>query len=63
MSAPDHTRDLLKADDVTKLLDINRATLTRWEAAGHLTPVRVGKRYVRYRRSDIEALLAKDAAS
>lgn len=57
MSDQPHTPDLLKADEVVQLLGINRSTLTRWETAGHLVPVRIGSRYVRYRRNDLESLL------
>lgn len=55
--------DLLTPDDVAELLGVTRSTVTRWRRAGHLpTPIRIGSNYVRYRREDIEALLAKDAS-
>lgn len=63
MRAPQPTSDLLTAAEVASLLGINRSTVTRWEEAGRLRGVRIeGARWLRYRRSDIEALLAKDAS-
>ena len=54
--------DLLTPGQVVQLLGINRSTLTRWETAGHLVPVRIGSRYVRYRRGDLEAILNAEAS-
>lgn len=37
-------------------LGVKRTTLWRWERAGYLVPVRLG-RFPRYRRTDVERLL------
>lgn len=58
MSDPAHTSDLLTGAQVAELYRINRSTLSRWQAKGLITPVRNGVRHVRYRRDDIDRLLA-----
>ena len=47
----------LTADDVARLFKVGRRTVYEWSASGALPSVRIG-RTVRFRRSDIEALLA-----
>lgn len=54
--------ELLTASEVADRLGISVATVQRWQNAGHLVPVKVGRGYVRYRLSDIEALVAGGAA-
>ena len=43
-------------DDVCKLLDVSRSTLTRWKNSGYLIPVRVGGQ-CRYLKSDIDRIM------
>ena len=45
--------ELLTRDDVAKLLKISLVTIYRLTKEGELPAVR-GKRFVRYRRSDVE---------
>jgi len=51
------TKELLTRKDVMALFSVSQPTVIRLEAAGKLTPVRIG-RSVRYRKSDIERLIA-----
>jgi len=54
------TKELFKINETLERLEIkNRVTLHRWEKSGYLTPIRIGKS-VRYRLSDINALLNGD---
>lgn len=63
MSRP-ATPDLLTPDEVAARLGVTRSTVTRWRRDGLLPePIRIGQNYVRYRKADIEHLLAKEAAS
>ena len=43
--------------EVGELLNVDSSTLWRWEKRKYLTPIRIGTK-VRYRRSDINKLLA-----
>ena len=52
---------LVSVKDAMRLLRVGRNTLWSWEKAGHLRPVSIGrpdagKRTIRYRRDQIEAL-------
>jgi len=47
---------MLPAPEVTAVFGINRRTLTNWEAAGVLMPVRIRTRRY-YLATDIEALI------
>jgi len=51
---------LLTRKETAALLRVSLSTLERWEQSGLLTPIRLGGT-VRYRRTDIDALL--EAAS
>ena len=49
---------LLRAEQVLERLQISRATLYRCVKTGHYpSPVHIGKRAVRWRAEDIEALI------
>lgn len=48
---------LLTADQVAAHLGVTRRTLRRWAADGHLQPVIVGPRTLRYRADEIAALI------
>lgn len=54
--------ELLTASEVAQRLGISVATVQRWQTAGYLLPVKVGKGYVRYRSEDIDQLVAKGTA-
>ena len=46
--------------EVSRLLRVHPNTLRNWDKNGTLVPVRIGERKLRrYKKSDIEALLAK----
>jgi excisionase family DNA binding protein len=53
--------ELLTRRQLTALFQISLPTLLRWQDAGRLKAVRLGPGTVRYKRSDIETLIA-DAA-
>jgi len=54
------TNELLKVNDTLKKLSIkSRVTLYWWAKSGYLVPIKVGKS-LRYRLSDINALLNGD---
>ena len=48
---------LLKIDDVQQSLKIGATTVHKMERLGLLTPVRFSKRLVRYRASEVAALI------
>ncbi len=49
---------LLTADEVAEAMRVSKPTVFRWAKAGTLRPVGAGARKsIRFRRSDIEALL------
>ena len=55
----DRLDDALDAADVARLLKVKKRTIYEWAAEGHLPSIRIG-RTVRFRRADIEALLAPE---
>src|SRR5690554_4427856 len=50
--------ELLTVEEAGDLLKASRTALWRWEKKGILKPIKIG-RSVRYRKSDLEALVAK----
>ena len=52
------TDELLTPVEVREMLKVSRVTLWRWAEQGVLTPVRLSSRTFRYRRSDVDRLLA-----
>src|SRR5690349_17829786 len=46
--------ELLTVDEVAKILRVNPQTVRNWIDRGELPEVRIGKRRVRVRRSDLE---------
>jgi excisionase family DNA binding protein len=50
--------DLLTTREVADRARVSTVTVTRWMHDGRLTGIKVGPRTFRYRRSDVEALLA-----
>jgi len=56
--------DLLTSADVMQKLGIGRTALWRWMKDGVLPPpIRIGKRYMRWRPEDIEAFIARQQPS
>jgi hypothetical protein len=51
-----NTETFPSADQVTKILDVDRSTLWRWGKQGYLVPIEVGGKR-RYRMSDIKRIL------
>jgi len=51
------TKELLTRKDLMELFQVSQPTIIRLEAAGKLTPVRIGTR-VRFRRADVEQYIA-----
>jgi predicted DNA-binding transcriptional regulator AlpA len=59
MAASPNPRDLLSACEVAVRLSITVRTLRRWVELGCFPrPVRIGRKYVRWRRRDVEAYFA-----
>ena len=50
---------LLTPAEVAKLFRVDPKTVTRWAKAGKLTAIRTLGGHRRYRRSEVESLLAK----
>lgn len=50
---------MMSPDEVARVLNVTTRTLRRWNAEGILKGVRLGKRVVRYRQSDVEAALSR----
>lgn len=52
--------ELLTVKQVAEIFSVSERTIWRWVDAEILTPVRIGKRTVRFPRSSVEALLSHD---
>jgi excisionase family DNA binding protein len=57
-----NTPDLLTKAELADYLQVSVKTLERWEKDGLLHPIRLS-RSVRYRRDDVEALIARQASA
>jgi excisionase family DNA binding protein len=53
----DQVPTLLTVPEVAKILRINPETVRNWARDGRLSPVPLPSRMLRFRRSDVEALL------
>lgn len=51
------TETLLKIEDVQRSLKVGATTVHKFVQSGLLTPIRFSKRLVRYRASEVEALI------
>ena len=49
---------LLTLEQVATLLQISARTVGNWAKQGRLTPIRNGSRWTRYRKAEVERLLA-----
>jgi excisionase family DNA binding protein len=56
MSEPE---TLLTPSEVARLFRVDPKTVTRWARAGKLTPIRTLGGHRRYRKTEVEKLLAK----
>ena len=54
----DELPPLLKASEVATLLRVHENTIYKWAKDGVLEPIAIGSHTVRFRRSDVEALLS-----
>lgn len=52
--------ELLTVKQVAEIFSVSERTIWRWEQAGIIKAVRIGKRTVRFSRSSVEALLSHD---
>jgi len=50
---------LLTPSEVASLFRVDPKTVTRWAKAGKLTPIRTLGGHRRYRKSEVQSLLAK----
>jgi excisionase family DNA binding protein len=57
------TEELLTTAEVCEILKIGRTTLYRWGLDGALRPVRLPKGTLRYRRSEVEALIGREQSA
>jgi excisionase family DNA binding protein len=62
MSRADVSSDLLTTREVAALARVSTVTVVRWANDGRLPVIRVSERVLRFRRSDVEALLAVSGA-
>jgi len=61
MQKPVEQEVLLTPAEVAKMFRVDPKTVTRWAKAGKLTAIRTLGGHRRYRRSEVQALLAIDA--
>ena len=54
--------ELLTSQEVADIFRVSTMTVTRWAKAGTIAQVRIGGT-IRFRRTDVEALLASDGAA
>jgi excisionase family DNA binding protein len=52
-------RELLTTAEVAEMLRVSRSTVTRYARLGQLPVIRLPSGYLRFRREDIERLLAQ----
>jgi len=55
--------ELMTSREVAEQLTVSRSTVVRWARAGLLDVVKLPGRTIRFRRSDVERLLANPPAS
>lgn len=61
---PDTTNGYLTAEEVAKLANVSTSTVRRWAKRGQIAASQLpGRGMLRFRRSDVEAMLARPAAS
>ena len=53
--------ELITEQELARLLSVSLSTVKRLRASGEGPPVRIGKRAIRYRRSDVQAWLRRQA--
>lgn len=59
MTTMQANRELLDVGDVARMLSAGKRTVFRWAALGKMpSPVKMGGRFVRWRRADIERWIA-----
>ena len=51
-----YTNDFLVSEEVADIFRISRNTIRRWDKAGKLKPIKIGRRKL-YRREEIKQLL------
>ena len=56
-----NTEKYISPQKTAEVFDVNLSTLWRWQKQGYLTPIELGGKR-KYRQSDIDKLLKKDAA-
>jgi excisionase family DNA binding protein len=56
-------QDLLTATQVAQMLNVSKATVSRWTTEGSIPIVRLPRDIIRYRRSDIDKMLEPPASS
>jgi predicted site-specific integrase-resolvase len=52
-------KNLLTPKEVGAMLGVSRRTLSRYEYSGHLHPIKLNQRVIRYAQSDIDEMLLK----
>lgn len=50
---------LLNPKELGDMLGLSRRTLSRYEKSGHLHPIKLNKRVIRYALSDVDQMLEK----
>ena len=47
----------LSPDQAADYMNVSRSTLDRWRKSGLITCARIGRRMIRYRRPDLDAMM------
>jgi excisionase family DNA binding protein len=63
MNQPTNSPALTSSRDLQELLSIGQTTIYKLVAEGKLTPIRFSKRLVRYRLSEVQALIDAHATN
>jgi len=63
LDMPIESTDLLSPSEVARLFGVQPQSIVRWTNAGRLTAVKTPGGHRRYRREDVDRLLAEDQAA
>lgn len=57
MQGDDFRSDLMKEGEAANYLTVSKSSIRRWAKEGLISKIRVGKKSVRYLRSDLDAYI------
>lgn len=58
-----NTQEFISRKQLAAMLGVTQTAVYQWQRAGRLNPVRLGRRCVRYRRAEVEAMIAAASGS